>query len=526
MKKLSLSLLLSIVMISSWAQGNDATAELSALQDQNIERAMALVDNTIEKCFTGNDNNFKMGDVWNFSTSKSEGTADVWPYTAALEAVNSIVEALETIKDRRPELYNTKKPYYTNLFKKLFDNMDYYKGTYTLTSYAQRATWTVFGVHRGGSKGTATVTGIENVYDDQMWIIRELIRAYHLMGEASYLDEAELLAAYVIDGWDCCLDSNGQEYGGITWGPGYNSKHSCSNGSFVSPLVWLAEQYVDQTDATMTHRYIDTTGKRCREKVAKNENYLSFAKKVYDFQKSHLYRSDNGLYWDMLGADGTLQYETYNGMEYRAHVDTGSPTGTCYTYNSGTMLSGAVDLYQATGEQTYLDDLTLLARKAWTGFRALKRVGSDRYYQFPTDDSAASGFNAWFNNVLMRAFVEAYDYEQTNSGAALDAYQRGLDYAWDNFLRDGFLPINWLFGWNDDTTTKGFHQLAFAAEYAKLTVYQEKKKVAAAVNRVVKQPTNRHKIYTLSGQALPDKANIESHSGHVYIVDGRKVAVR
>ena len=60
-----------------------------------------------------------------------------------------------------------------------------------------------------GDMGTADVSGIMNVYDDQMWLIRELLNAYRLTGDEKFLTEAEYLTGYVLDGWDSTLDDNG-----------------------------------------------------------------------------------------------------------------------------------------------------------------------------------------------------------------------------------------------------------------------------------------------------------------------------
>ena len=54
-----------------------------------------------------------------------------------------------------------------------------------------------------------------------------------------------------------CRSRDGNVYGGITWGPGYVTKHSCSNGPIVSPLVWLYELYKDKSDV-ISYVYIDT----------------------------------------------------------------------------------------------------------------------------------------------------------------------------------------------------------------------------------------------------------------------------
>ena len=233
--------------------------------------------------------------------------------------------------------------------------------------------------------GTADVSGILNVYDDQMWLIRELLNAYRLTGDEKFLTEAEYLTGYVLDGWDSTLDDNGAEYGGITWGPGYSTKHSCSNGPIVSPLVWLHEIYKDSNDE-ITYLYIDTDRSRKTKTVRKSDYYLDFAKRVYAWQKNHL-RRDDGVYADMMHNPGTplnpgdvdlgegVQLELIDGVYYRKHANMAGYTGEAYSYNSGTMISGAADLYRVTQQQTYLDDLKELSGRH---VRLLREEGCNR----------------------------------------------------------------------------------------------------------------------------------------------------
>ena len=202
-------------------------------------------------------------------------------YTSAIEAVNGILKALETQKKLGDtELYDRYNSKYCQLLEKLFSGLQYYKGTFRLVSYTQTKDWSVYAVNRAGAPGTADVSGVLNVYDDQQWLVRELIESYRLTGKEEYLNEAEYLAQYVLDGWDCSLNASGKEYGGITWGPGYVSKHSCSNGPFVSPLVWLSDIYKD-SDETITYGYIEKDRSRAVKTVKKSEYYLEFAKKVH-----------------------------------------------------------------------------------------------------------------------------------------------------------------------------------------------------------------------------------------------------
>jgi len=443
------------------------------LSEQNLLRAMEITDSAVSAHFTGS--NMTLARYYNpYTETRSEETGSIWMYTSAIEAVNAVLHGLEAQKNHgNGALYDEHFNRYSELLYKLYDNADYYLGTFELISYTQTREWSVYGVHRGASKGSAKVEGIENVYDDQMWLIRELLEAWKLTGNNAYFEKAEYLTEYVLDGWDCTYDENGEEVGGIPWGPGYVTKHACSNGPMVSPLVWLHEFYKDKDDE-VTHRYIDATDRKSRKtiQVKKGEYYLDFARKIYDWQQKYLLRSD-GVYDDMMGGctPGSPQTETVNGTVYRKGTTCADRVGPAITYNSGTMLSGAADLFRATGDNLYLQDATELSDAS---FQYFARLGETipGYYTYDI-----SGFRNWFNGVLMRGYVDVYP---SYKGVAdyIDSFQRNLDYGYDNFIYEGFLPTNLLVGWSYDTNnnkTEAMFSFAFAAEYAVLARYQLEK---------------------------------------------------
>lgn len=472
----SLILLITITACSDPALENDTEnppGEVS-LSEQNLLRAMELTDNAISSHFTGEG--MAMARYYNpYTGIRSEEKGSIWMYTSAIEAVNAILHSLEAQKEHgNAALYDEHFNRYSELLYKLYDNADYYLGTFQLVSYTQTKEWSVYGVNRGGSKGSAKVEGIENVYDDQMWFIRELLEAYKLTGHNAYLEKAEYLTEYVLDGWDCTRDANGTERGGIPWGPGYVTKHSCSNGPMVSPLVWLHELYKDKSDE-VTYGYIDATDKQTRKtmQVKKSDYYLDFAKKIYAWQKKHLLRSD-GVYDDMMGgcSPGSPQTETVNGTIYRKGTTCQDRVGPAITYNSGSMLSGVTDLYRATGDDVYLEDARKLSDASFQYFAKLGQT-KPGYYTYDI-----SGFRNWFNGVLMRGYVEVYPEYETVA-EYLDSFQKNLDFGYDNFLYKGFLPTNLLVGWshdNNNNRTEGMFNFAFAAEYAVLSRYEAGKK--------------------------------------------------
>jgi hypothetical protein len=434
---------------------------------------MELADHAMSAHFAGEG--MAMARYYNpYTDVRSNEKGSVWMYTAAIEAVNAILHALQVQKEHgNTKLYENHFDRYSELLEQLYHGSDYYLGTFELISYTQTKEWAVYGVHRAASKGAAKVAGIENVYDDQMWLVRELLEAYKLTNNSEYLEKAEYLTEYVLDGWDCTRDDNGEEIGGIPWGPGYVSKHSCSNGPMVGPLVWLHELYKDKNDE-LTYRYIDAEGGKTRKtsQVKKSDYYLQFAKKIYDWQKEHLLRAD-GVYDDMMGgcSPGNPQTETINETTYRKGTTCRDRIGPAITYNSGTMLSGASDLLRATGDSLYLHDAVKLSDESFNYFAKPGQTKAG-YYTYDI-----SGFRNWFNGVLMRGYVDVYPaYENVDD--YIHTFQQNLDYGYEHFLHNGILPTNLLEGWNDDhneNQTEGMFSFTFAAEYAVLSRYELEK---------------------------------------------------
>lgn len=468
------SFILLIVVISCGDTGAEPNPggnpdEASTVSVRNLKRAMELTDSAIDAHFYGSG--MTMARYYNPYTSvKSDEVGSIWMYTSAIEAVNAIMHALKLQKDKGDAtLYDANFSRYAKVLADLYDNADFYKGTFELTSYTQTKQWSVYGVNRGSGKGSANVAGIMNVYDDQMWFIRELLESYKITGVEAYREKAEYLTEYVLDGWDCSIGSNGEEYGGITWGPGYVTKHSCSNGPMISPLVWLHEIYKGKDDQ-ITRRFIDPTDKLTRktEQLKKSDYYLGYAKKVYAWQKKALMRSE-GVYNDLMGgcSPGNPETITISGVTYRKGINCRDQAGPAISYNSGSMLSGAADLSRATGLTSYNADLTTLSDKS---FEYFAKLGGSKagYYSYDI-----SGFNNWFNGILMRGYVDAAtDYPGVSK--YLETFQTNLDYGYDNFLYEGFLPTNILVGWsrdNNNNRTEGMFNFAFAAEYAVLAKY-------------------------------------------------------
>ena len=444
------------------------------IEIENLERSILLFDQAIEDYFS--EDKTYMARYFNPYTGNASGEkASVWMYTSSIEATNAILKALKLNKEKGDsKLYDLHYSKYVALLEKIYDGLEYYMGTYSLTSYTQTKTWSVYGVDRADQKGQARVEGVYNVYDDQMWLVRELVEAYEITGNQKYLATAEYLANYFLDGWDTTINSEGAENGGITWGPGYVTKHACSNGPAISPLVWLADIYKNKADE-VEYNYIDPSDKTTRKskKVKKTEFYSDYAKKIYDWQKGILLMPE-GVYYDMRGGCEPIcdvTYTTINGVKYRAHNKLTRSEGTAYSYNTGSMISGAVDLYKLTQNNQYLEDAKKMADNSFSYF-AKKGTDVIGYYTFET-----SGFNNWFNGVLMRSYVELSNLYPT-ADIYTDSFQKNLNYGYENYLYKNLLPSNLLLGWEgekNDNNMEGMFIFTFATEYALLSTYQAQK---------------------------------------------------
>ena len=429
---------------------------------RNLTRATTLFDAAMEHYISGD---MKMADMYNPSTDKASGEADVWPYTAAIEACNSILEGYAALAKAGKTPEQGSAAAYQAQLEKLYDGLEYYAGTFKLTSFTRNnQEWTVYGVHRGGMKGGAKVDGDQNVYDDQQWIIRELLRSWKATGNQKYLEKAEYLTAYVLDGWDWCPSDKennwGNEVGGITWGPSYCTKHACSNGPFISPLVWLAEYYKDKSDKT-TYRIVGSDGKRLDVTATKADYYLLMARKIYEWQQ-YVLRASDGIYLDMQGADNNIRYEEVDGVQYRISNPGTGAVGTKFTYNSGTMVSGGADLYTLTGDSRYLNDVSNLYAATFSYF---PQKNSKGYW-----DYAYSNFSRWFDDVLLRGWLAARQIG-VDSKEGVSTFQTNLDYSWDHFLHQNALPRGLTGGWSNNAAQNDVRAIvafAYASEYGML----------------------------------------------------------
>ncbi len=155
------------------------------------------------------------------------------------------------------------------------------------------------------------------VFDDLMWWILSMLRAYQLTGNQNCLNTA---TAGFQNVYQRAYDA---ENGGMFWGfgaDGYGKGHknSCINYPTIIAAMELYE-------------------------ITANQYYLNIAQTLYAWARQHLFNPATGSVPDLLSEDGETDW-------------------TNYTYNQGTMIGAACKLYLATGNSTYLNDANLAAQ--------------------------------------------------------------------------------------------------------------------------------------------------------------------
>ena len=229
-----------------------------------------------------------------------------------------------------------------------------------------------------------------NFFDDMEWIALALLRVYKATDETKYKEAALELWGYIQEGW------NNYAGGGIAWERDSHlwSKNACSNG----PACILAARLYRETG---------------------DETYREWAFKIYEWEKSVLFNSSTGAVYDNI-----------NGQSGEKN------TSWIFTYNQGTFIGSAVELYKITGEKMYLNDAVLAANYTTT---VLVNNGILK--------DEGSGDGGLFKGIFVRYFTELIRQERLDN-AVKERYTKFLRYNAETLWTKGANKADMLFGAN------------------------------------------------------------------------------
>lgn len=195
-----------------------------------------------------------------------------------------------------------------------------------------------------------------NYYDDMEWLAIACIRAYEATKDIPFKNLAQELWTMIKTGWS---DVHG---GGIMWAKDHpNSKNSCANG----PAIIIAAKLY---------------------KLNKNADDLAWAKKIYNWQLATL-----------IDTTRSLAYDNFENRKESA----------MYTYNQGTWLGGALELYTITKDKQYLQ----------AAIRNANYVINDTQRFSPNGilKGEGSGDGGLFKGIFIRYFVQLIQHGKLNN---------------------------------------------------------------------------------------------------------------
>ncbi|MFC6545124.1 glycoside hydrolase family 76 protein [Cohnella cellulosilytica] len=188
-------------------------------------------------------------------------------------------------------------------------------------------------------------------YDDMEWMALAWLRAYELLGDDKYKAAALELWTDIQGGW------NEEMGGGIAW---RKEQLDYKNTPANAPAVILAARL---------HRNFGS------------QDDLEWALKIYDWQKRTLVDPESGLVWDGINrtGDGAIDKDWK------------------FTYGQGVFIGAAMELYEATGEEKYRDDVNK------TADYVLEAMASPATGLLPNEGDGDGGL---FKGVLVRYLTE------------------------------------------------------------------------------------------------------------------------
>lgn len=234
-------------------------------------------------------------------------------------------------------------------------------------------------------------------YDDMEWNALALLRTYKVTNDVKYRDAAVQIWNYIVVGW------NENAGGGITWKKGMEySKNACSNGPACILAARLYQEFGD-------------------------EQYKEWAVNIYNWLKSTLVNTQNGMVYDNINS--TTGEINKNWI---------------FTYNQGTYIGSAVELFKIFNEKAYLNDAVLAANYTISSLVENSILKSE-----------GTGDGGLFKGIFVRYFTELIQQPRLDKSDK-DKYIVFLKHNAEILWRNGTLKPNILFGpnWRVKPSTK------------------------------------------------------------------------
>lgn len=223
-----------------------------------------------------------------------------------------------------------------------------------------------------GYSSYITAAESDRFYDDNIWLVIDLVDLYNLTQKQSYLDMALDIWQFVLSGRDTVLGD------GIYWcEQKKDTKNACSNAPAAVAALKL-------------------------HKATGDKQYFDQGENLYTWTFASLRDRDN-LYFDNVSVTGKFDKRKFS-------------------YNSGQMIEAGALLYEITGNKEYLkhaEETAIACGQQWA--KEYTNNKGEKLYIVESGD-------VWFDAVMLRGFIALWRINKTEM--LLDIYDDTLNYSW------------------------------------------------------------------------------------------------
>lgn len=286
------------------------------------------------------------------------------------------------------------------IFRRMIYNFQYFRQSNPASNSAENS------VKYHSARGARINGGTGDCFfDDNVWIARNYLRAYEILGDEWYLEEAIRVNNWVLSGWN-------QELGGIVW-------------SEVGLTDSANAQHLERgLSANACSIIVNAKLAQLVEDPAQKAFYKEWAEKFYTFCKRMQNTPTSYDYWN--GIHTIIE----NGVRKDGDINR-----VHFSYNSGSMILANLALYELETDEAkkkeYMTDAENTAKAAQKTFWQVDMTAKKSFYQG----------DPWFAAILAEAYYELNAYNSTLVKRYLNNFSKNVETAYANRdKRTGLCP--------------------------------------------------------------------------------------
>jgi len=286
------------------------------------------------------------------------------------------------------------------IYRKMINNFRHFR------QYTSNPNAPVKSVKYHSGRGSRFYTGSGTCFfDDNIWVARNYLRAYEILGDTWYLEEAIRVNNWVLSGWN-------NEIGGLVWSE--DGLRDDAN-----------EQNLERgLSANACAIIVNATLASLSTKAEDKAFYTEWAEKFYTFCKKMQNLPISHDYWN------GIHTKIVNGVRQDGEINK-----VHYSYNSGSMILANLAMYELTTDENkkaeYLEDAIETAKSAKKTFYRVDGQTAKRYIMG----------DPWFAAILNEAYFELGAYDKKAADSYIGNFNNNVTTGYKN--RDtetGLLP--------------------------------------------------------------------------------------